>query len=192
MQDSTQDEGRKDEALLVRIASKTKRTIESIFVTAWAYYMQQYEDNKLALQLKQLNANQAVMNSTKKAKSDLNNEESVEPGKISELVAKTTKKETKRLQQDVANLTAQMNQLKDILKKILGNASPVQHNKRTKTPQKNQQKQRNQNQRKNRNGNSAAGKNNALRSKNGNKNNKNGQKQSKNKNNWSNLKQTKL
>ena len=54
---------------------------------------------------------------------------------LAELVAKSTKMETKQLQQEVNNLNSQMKNLTEFIKKQRGNAGPVQQNKQGYSPE---------------------------------------------------------
>ena len=90
--------------------------------------------------MKQLQTNRELNDATEKASADINMEESIEPEKLSELVAKTAKKENQHLQKEVTNLTNQLKSIKELLKKDgRGKAGPVRQNRRrSKTPERNQ------------------------------------------------------
>ena len=123
-----------------RLTNLVRKLLLDVFINAWDCYLKQYNNNKVALQLKQLQTNRELNDATEKASADINMEESIEPEKLSELVAKTAKKENQHLQKEVTNLTNQLKSIKELLKKDgRGKAGPVRQNRRrSKTPERNQ------------------------------------------------------
>ena len=202
-QHSDHEQTRRREENSSRLAATIYVAIQSIFPTAWSWYIRQEEDNHIALQLKKLKENQTLTDATAKASSNIEMEESVEPEKLHEMVTKSTRKETKQLKTDIATLTSQVNELKQVLSKKdrRGTAGPVRQNRRTtnrsltptrqtrRTPNRTTSSRTSTSRTYNKNTtptkrgkSSAGGKNNASHNNKNKGNQKNGRRQSSNKN----------
>ena len=115
--------------------------LEICYVNPWAEYIKKYNNNALSLQLRKIIEEEKVERATHDSDMEIDQEDTMNVEKISELIEKKTEKASKTLSADIKSLKNQISQLKLTKKERRGPKGGASNHKQITNGTKKQKRQ---------------------------------------------------